>query len=209
MKQKTRTVILIGMAFVLMVISSSCVMAVSTPTPRHPNGTALSYPTLDTINYVDIAASVTALYADPMELVKMAASATAKALNVTPVPSLTLPPGVREWQFPADDFSMRLVYDATRWARTDANTLASLQITGCTLRQAGGRSLGPGWSTEETTFHTEMVSFLAILAKYEDTPKFKTYSALPNGPVFEITSDSEFERCMQDGESVLKSISRQ
>ncbi len=158
---------------------------------------------------VEMAASQTAKAEsrpNAMNLVERAASQTAAVLLTEAAPTATLPPDIKYW-LPAviSGFSARFTYNSTQWALTDTSTLASLQTGGCTLRLAGGRSLGPGWSTEESSFQTGQVSFVTVLAKYQGTPQFMTYS-MPNGLVFEIASAADFEQCLQDGESVLKSV---
>jgi hypothetical protein len=163
-------------------------------------------PTLDQMDIVRKAASQTAAaLPNPMRVLEAAASATAAALTEA-APTATLLPSMRYWVPPAaDGFLPRFTYDSTQWALTDANTLASLQISGCTLRRAGGRALGPDWSTEASSLQAGDVSFLTILAKYQGKSQFITYSA-PNGAVFEVASASDFEKCEQGGESVLKSL---
>lgn len=146
---------------------------------------------------------------DPMSLLNKFATQTAEALNNTPTPTATLLPDTKYWYpLSADGFAPRLTYNSKQWAATDIRTLASLQISGCVLRLAGGRALGPGWTTEESTLKTENQLFSSILAKRDGVPQFITYS-LPNGAVFEIASESDFAQCQQSGEAVLKTITIQ
>ena len=163
-------------------------------------------PTLNAMDMIAMfATQTTVALSGPMRTVEAAASATAAALTGV-APTATLLPNMQSWVPPAaDGFLPRFTYDPTQWALTDASTLASLQTSGCTLRRAGGRALGPGWSTEASSLRAGDVAFLTILAKYQGKPQFITYSA-PNGAVFEIASASDFEKCVQDGESVLKSL---
>jgi hypothetical protein len=140
---------------------------------------------------------------DPMFFIPIAASQTAAAMAI---PSATLLPNLKYWSPPARaDFSPRFTYDSGQWALTDTSTLANLQISGCTLRQAGGHVLGPDWSTEESSLQVGNISFVTILAKYQGNPQFITYSA-PDGTVFEIASALAFEECLQVGEVVLNSM---
>jgi hypothetical protein len=139
--------------------------------------------------------------------VAMAATQTALALLGTAEPSETpAPEALKNWS-PAtnSDFMPRFIYDSNRWALTDINTLASLQ-TDCTVRLTGGHPLGRGWSTEESTFEAQSITFMVIVAKYEDVPRFATYST-KNGAVFEINSANDFRACLQAGERILKTIS--
>ena len=142
-----------------------------------------------------------------MGVVEIAASQTALAKLVPPTPAATLLPGLVYW-VPSSTgrTSLYFLYDSTRWALTDASTLASLEITGCTLRRAGGRGLGPGWSTEQSTLKTESVPFLVIVAKFQGQTQFVTYSG-PDDNVFEITAPSQPDSCIQAGENVIKSVS--
>jgi hypothetical protein len=162
--------------------------------------------TPDPIHVLQIAASQRAAAAsspNPKNLIEMMASQTAAAMAT---PSATLLPNLKYWSPPARaDFSPRFTYDSGQWALTDTSTLANLQISGCTLRQAGGHGLGPDWSTEESFFQIGNISFVTVLAKYEGAPRFITYSA-PDGAVFEIASASDFEPCLQAGEIVLNSM---
>lgn len=143
-----------------------------------------------------------------MDPVAMAATQTALALLGTVEPSETpAPEALKNWS-PAtnSDFMPRFIYDSNRWALTDINTLASLQ-TDCTVRMTGGHPLGRGWSTEESTFEAQGITFMVIVAKYEDVPRFATYST-KNGAVFEINSMmNDFQACQQAGESILKTVS--
>jgi hypothetical protein len=171
---------------------------------QHNRMTATPAP--DPMDIIRRAASQTAAeLSSPMRVVEAAASATAAALTGV-APTATLLPNMQSWVPPAaDGFLPRFTYDSTQWALVDASTLASLQTSGCTLRRAGGRALGPGWSTEASSLKAGNITFLTILAKYQGEPQFITYSA-PNGAVFEIASASGFAKCEQDGESVLKSL---
>lgn len=150
-----------------------------------------------------VAAQTAAAMPDPMLMVEIAGTQTAVAALL---PTATLLPNGQYWVPPAaDGFLPRFTYASTQWALVDASTLASLRVSGCTLRRAGGRALGPDWSTEPGSFTAGGVSFVTVLAKYQGTPQFITYSA-PSGDVFEIASASGFEKCQQDGETVLKSL---
>jgi hypothetical protein len=160
----------------------------------------------DPLNILAMVASQTAgaeSTPDPMNLLEMIALQTAAALAA---PSATLPPGLNYWSPPANaDFSPRFTYDSSQWALVDSSTLASLQTSGCTLRLAGGRGLGPDWSTEASSFQVGNTSFMMVLAKYQGAPQFITYSA-PSGAVFEIASAEGFDQCRQAGEIVLQSM---
>ncbi len=154
-----------------------------------------------------IAASTSARDAG-VDLVARAATQTALALLGTREPSETPAPEALKYWSPAinSDFMPRFTYDFNRWALSDMNTLASLQ-TDCTVRMTGGHPLGQGWSTEESTFEAQSIVFMVIVAKYEDVPRFATYST-KNGAVFEINSMmNDFSACQQAGESILKTIS--
>jgi len=141
-----------------------------------------------------------------MGLIEVAASQTTSALLVSPTPTATLMPGLKYWSPASTSHTgLRFLYDSTHWALTDAGTLASLEISGCTLRLAGGHGLGPGWSTEETTFATGSVSFLKIVSKFQDQAQFVTYSG-PDQVVFEITAPGLQDSCIQAGESIIKSV---
>lgn len=132
---------------------------------------------------------------------------TAIVMNHTPVPTVTLMSNQAYWSPPAiDAFFPHFFYDASQWALTDLRTLASLRVRGCTLRVAGGRALGPGWSTEESSLQVHGHRFATVLATYETTPQFITYSLIESSMVFEIASPVSFEQCRDDGEVVLKTM---
>ena len=147
------------------------------------------------------------LVTSEMGVIEMAASQTALAEYVSPAPSATLRPGLAYW-YPASagTTTLRFEYASKDWARTDVDTLASLQIAGCTLRRAGGHGLGPGWSTEETSLDAGNITFLVIVSKYKDVSQFVTYSG-PDEIVFEIAGPVPLDGCRQAGESILKSVS--
>jgi hypothetical protein len=140
----------------------------------------------------------------------MFATQTAIVSSHTPMPTLTflkLLPNQKYWSPPVNDaFSPHFVYDTNQWALTDLRTLASLQQDGCTLRVAGGRGLGPGWTTEASFMQVNDHTFTTILAKYETVPEFMTYSLIESSMVFEIAAPSEFEQCRRDGEVILKTM---
>ena len=138
-------------------------------------------------------------------VVEIAASQTARALQVSPTPPGTPLPGYAYWYpLPTGTSTLRFEYNSGRWARTDVNTFASLQIVGCTLRRAGGRGLGPDWSTAESSLQAGEIDFLVIVSKYRDVSQFITYSG-PDGTVFEISGPLPLDTCRQAGESVIKS----
>lgn len=142
--------------------------------------------------------------------IAMFGTQTAIAANHTPMPTLTflkLLSTQKYWSPPVNDsFSPHFVYDTNLWALTDLRTLANLQESGCTLRVGGGRGLGPGWTTEASFLQVNDRTFTTILAKYETTPEFMTYSLIESSVVFEIAAPAEFEQCRRDGEVVLKTM---
>lgn len=143
---------------------------------------------------------------DPMEDLAMFGTQTAVAMLGRIVPAATLLPNQQYWSpLTNDSLSPYFTYDSTQWARTDVRTLASLQTSGCTLRVAGGHALGPGWTTQESSLQVADVPFITVLASYEGTPQFITYS-LENGTVFEIASATDFTQCQQAGEAILKTM---
>jgi len=148
---------------------------------------------------------------DPMVIVQMIATQTAAASRVTPAPGATLAPGAKYWTPPAtDQFAPRFTYNSAQWTLKDPSTLANLQIKDCTLSQSLSprHESGSSWTTEQSLFQAGDFSFLIILTKKQGAPQFITFYA-PNGTAFEIASASDFAKCQQAGESVLKSLSLQ